>query len=837
MHLPSHRSVRALAIPLHGGTPFVLALCTVLFSARAQTPDIVEYRVTNGVPVLRFAPVPAVNGYVVERAPAPAGPFTPQTPAVFPGFQWLGAVSGGEAAFYRVRAAEMPAARLAATTLLNRIAYGPEPGDVDRVAAIGPAAYIEEQLAPENISEDLDHLPAAPVWQKVTAVGTSASTTALFYLDGAGDVYLDDVRLVSGVIDDGSQPNLIADGDFEAPLDPSWKLGSSVAASARTAVYAHSGSYSLHLVATAAGGTTALSLSQLLARPLTQGQIYSVSFWYLPLAGAKRQIVARVGSGLAASGALSPSLDSPAPLFSALTNGSATIADLRAWHVRHAVQSKRQLLEVLDQFLENHFVTEFSKSTEYLFGAGQILHNDEAAAGLEFAENLKWRQALLNPGVTFYDLLKISAESPAMIIYLDTVASRGNNGAVANENYARELNELFCFGVNNGYDQNDIVQISRVWTGWNVEYVDPSEASNPFAKRSTNYVDPNAVTNRNALTNLIGTWAFNYKSAYHNTGGKQVYYNWSPTGAILDGKKVPARFGPPWAGSDYSITLSLGSSTNSIQEGYQLLRHMANLPFTEEFIAVKLCRLLVHENFQIGYDFTDPNLSPEGRLVHDCMMAWENPGNGGPKGQLRPVLRTILNSPLLLSNSGSMQKVKTPLEFAVSLLRAFRVPGAYTAVADGYAVEPFTDRAGGMKLFDRQDPDGYPEDGGSWISAGTLVERIRFAVAAMAAAGDPAKGDAGGTAIYPTALLQLDAPNALTDGGAAADYFVDLLFPAEGAANLAEYRRTARAFLNTAADGVTVSSFSQLAPGSVEYDARLRGLCAWLLGTQRFQEQ
>ena len=43
-----------------------------------------------------------------------------------------------------------------------------------------------------------------------------------------------------------------------------------------------------------------------------------------------------------------------------------------------------------------------------------------------------------------------------------------------------------------------------------------------------------------------------------------------------------------------------------------MIKHLANQPFTQEFISVKLCRLLVHDDFAIGYDFTDPQLSPKG---------------------------------------------------------------------------------------------------------------------------------------------------------------------------------------------------------------------------------
>jgi hypothetical protein len=70
-----------------------------------------------------------------------------------------------------------------------------------------------------------------------------------------------------------------------------------------------------------------------------------------------------------------------------------------------------------------------------------------------------------------------------------------------------------------------------------------------------------------------------------------------------------------------------------------------------------------------------------------------------------------------------------------------------------------------------------------------------------------------------------------------ADLLLGLLFPAEGTANLAEYRRIAVEFLNTADNGTTASPWSNLAPGSPLHDQRLRGLAGLLMSTQRFQEQ
>ncbi|MFW2382556.1 MAG: DUF1800 domain-containing protein [Acidimicrobiales bacterium] len=63
----------------------------------------------------------------------------------------------------------------------------------------------------------------------------------------------------------------------------------------------------------------------------------------------------------------------------------------------------------------------------------------------------------------FEDLLVATAQSPAMLLYLDNVQS--TVGAI-NENYARELLELHTVGIDGGYDENDIVATARLLTGW-----------------------------------------------------------------------------------------------------------------------------------------------------------------------------------------------------------------------------------------------------------------------------------------------------------------------------------------------------------------------------------
>ena len=142
-------------------------------------------------------------------------------------------------------------------------------------------------------------------------------------------------------------------------------------------------------------------------------------------------------------------------------------------------------------------------------------------------------------------------------------------------------------------------------------------------------------------------------------------------------KTVPARFGSPWAGQAYNLypigSVPVRTGTNGIQDAYDVLAKIADLPFTMEFISVKLCRLFVHDDFVHGtYDYTDPNRSEEAELVRQCMVAWNTPAGDGRKGNIRAILNTIFSSDLFKTHAGSMQKVKTPLEFAVSTIRALQ---------------------------------------------------------------------------------------------------------------------------------------------------------------------
>ena len=807
------------------------------FAEEPLTPRIVGASLAAGQKTIQWEPYPAAVQYKIFSSPTALGPFVEDKSGTLVGQDWNVSLAAGNS-FHRVQVEPMKPDDLLVAQVLNRLAYGPTPDELERVKAMGADAYIREQLAPEIIQENLaiDAMASANAtsWQYVTATGTGSSSLLYIYLNEPGDGYIDDVKLVAGSVPEVGK-NLIRNGGFESPLkNADWTISSNHFGSMIVTDVKHSGNGSLYVTASEGGTTKASAIYQDNITPALSGsQTYTLSYWYLPGTNTSNaDLTVRLsGKGINSS---------PNSLATKLNKGTALIEDLRAWHVLHAIQARRQLLEVLDQFLDNHFVTQYSKSQDYF---GNFYPNDTTrtrlATQLEFKENQKWRQALLNPQCTFYDLLKISAESPAMIIYLDTAGSRGDGSNIANENYARELLELFTFGVDNGYDQNDITVMSRAWSGWTLELVDPGNEGNPFAPKSSTLL-PGVTSNpKNSYTNLAGAWSFRYRLDHHNNKQK----------ILFPGKTVPARFGSPYAGNSYELVLKARTGTNGIQDGYEVIRHLADQPFTQEFISVKLCRLLVHDDFAIGYDFTDPNLSTQGQLIKQCMAAWES---GLPKGQIRQVLTTIFNSDLFRSHGGISQKVKTPLEFTVSAIRGLRAAnpdGTFTASTDGYSLNGDSsplDRMGGMNLFDRAEPNGYPESADGWISAGTLSERLRFVQSFLTAtsqrnlAGQRAENDAGNNVADPVALVKLKLPASnWNDSGAVADYFLSIFYPGEGKANLDRYRSIAIQYLETGNDGTSASPFkNQAMTGNpAPYDVRLRGMVAALLTFQRFQEQ
>jgi len=179
-----------------------------------------------------------------------------------------------------------------------------------------------------------------------------------------------------------------------------------------------------------------------------------------------------------------------------------SIASLQQLIHLRGIYSRRQLQAVLAEFWENHFTTDYDKLAEYL----EDLENSDGREAMsskqakQEAAQMEWQEYEFfheNALGNFGDLLLHSATSPSMLIYLDNVL---NEKGEPNENYAREILELFGFGVDNRYEQEDIEELAKAFTGWNVRKAWPDDikpfpesARVPFTGASAQYQDDNKL--------------------------------------------------------------------------------------------------------------------------------------------------------------------------------------------------------------------------------------------------------------------------------------------------------------------------------------------------------
>jgi hypothetical protein len=134
-----------------------------------------------------------------------------------------------------------------------------------------------------------------PQWQYVTLTGSATQPTLLVCLHGsAGDVYVDDLKLVAGSVPEAGA-NLIQNGDFESPLSGPWTLSANMAGSVISSAVKHSGNASLHVVATSPGDTLSLAIWENTAAIVTNGT-YTLSYWYLPSTNGTQMLIRLTGS-------------------------------------------------------------------------------------------------------------------------------------------------------------------------------------------------------------------------------------------------------------------------------------------------------------------------------------------------------------------------------------------------------------------------------------------------------------------------------------------------------------------------------------------------------------
>jgi uncharacterized protein (DUF1800 family) len=133
--------------------------------------------------------------------------------------------------------------------------------------------------------------------------------------------------------------------------------------------------------------------------------------------------------------------------------------ELVGWWYREMATTPSPLTERMTFFWHNHFTSAFRKVRLPL---------------LLYRQNVTLRQHALG---NFAKLVHAMAADPAMIVYLDSLQNRRG---YPNENFARELLELFTLGEGQGYTETDIKEAARAFTGWSLERETASYRFRPF---------------------------------------------------------------------------------------------------------------------------------------------------------------------------------------------------------------------------------------------------------------------------------------------------------------------------------------------------------------------
>ncbi len=368
------------------------------------------------------------------------------------------------------------------------------------------------------------------------------------------------------------------------------------------------------------------------------------------------------------------------------------LEELGGQKLYRALYSEYQLVEVLTDFWFNHF--------------------NVSAASAECQPYVPtFERDAIRPYVlgSFRTLLGATAKHPAMLSYLDNNRSQAEAGRTTtfdfamtelgdfspsenpttraklskalkwmpegfendsrnkpglNENYARELMELHTLGVDGGYDQRDVIEVARAFTGWT-----------HFRRRGKKAVEQRKVFEDAAEQGDLGfvvQGEFLFRPDFHDAEPKTI-------------------LGTPFPGG------------RGIEDGEEVLDLLAAHPATARRVARKIAVRFVSE-------------TPSERLLERLARAFTLTG-----GDLRELVRALVESPEFWQEDARFQKLKSPFELVVSALRALEAD-----VTDHWGLNRWTFFAG-QPLYLYSAPTGFPDRERTWLSTGSLLVRINFA--------------------------------------------------------------------------------------------------------------
>lgn len=327
----------------------------------------------------------------------------------------------------------------------------------------------------------------------------------------------------------------------------------------------------------------------------------------------------------------------------------------------------------------------------------------------------------------FGDLLVAVSKDPAMSLWLDSVSNNASGSSVPNENYAREVMELYSLGVDNGYNQADITQLARALSGWS--FVIPAAAK---------VVNPASPTSWKASSGTFTVYQGQTVAA-----GSLLWWGGTPSNGKVyymhpNGSKSSEVNSISFLGGTFDITAGSGGQA----PGENAVRSILTARATNcsDFLAQ---RFLIHfvSGTYAAADATDLSA-----LIRANAF------------DLKATLKTLLKSKYFFDPANRFSLVEGPVSWAV---RAARALGMDLAAGDAQSpkgfpawrlVMPAFDQAG-MKVLDPNGPNGWKEDVG-WLNSNAMRYRTRLAAAiALAESTNTSYHNGGGNYVSETLVL------------------------------------------------------------------------------------
>lgn len=262
---------------------------------------------------------------------------------------------------------------------------------------------------------------------------------------------------------------------------------------------------------------------------------------------------------------------------------------------------------------------------------------------------------------SFKDLLIQLSKDPAMIIWLDN--QDNHNGAI-NENFARELLELFTMGVGN-YTERDIKECARAFTGWTI------------ANRE--YMELRSQRDSDWPYGRIA-WHFKYHPEDHDDGEKEFL-----------GQR--GRF-----------------------NGEDIIHIICQQEATARFISRHLYSFFVSDEPPVPEWRYTPPTNPE--AIDELTRVYFDSNY-----DISAMLRALFNSSYFQSQGSWYSKVKSPVELVAGVLR---LTGEFNRPRREIIDRYFQASYMGQFLNNPPSVEGWHQ-GTDWLDTGTLVERVNFA--------------------------------------------------------------------------------------------------------------